>query len=265
MTASNTNLRSPPIQNAGSYPYVTFTQFRNGSWDREDATPGSDSYAIGHKMGGYEETGGDGSHRHFAVGMKHEYNQQGSTTTTELNSHEKTGGGTVHQVSGDSHSENAGGKTHAISNDNVTIAGGMEFKHASGGNQQTSANGDLVMDHTGGNHHLYLEGDKVTFIQGTDYTQVGQEYGLYAPNGNMDFMASGNIQISCQNFTINAAMSVQINTPFGQITVNNQGITITALIGNAQINSISAAVVTNGSLGTFLQGGGPTASPLTIN
>ena len=197
--------------------------------------------------------------------MKHEYNQQGSTKTTELNSHEKTGGGSVKQTTGDSHNENAGAHFHAMGNDNIVVAGGMEFKHASGGNQQTSANGDLVMDHTGGNHHLSLEGDRITFIQGTEYTQVGQEYGLYAPNGNIDIMASGNIQLSCQNFIINASMSITLNTPYGTIFVNNQGIMIRANVGNVSINAISGAVITNGaSMGTLLQGGGVGASPMTV-
>ena len=272
MPASNTAIRGPALQQPGQYPYIDFTQFRSGSFEREDSTPGSESHAKGHRGGSFEETGVDGSHRHFSVGPKHEYNQSGKTDTTELNQHSKTGGGTVSQIQGDSHSENAGSKLHAIGGDTVHVSAGMHYQHATGGNQQTST-GDLVTDHNEGSQHHNIEGDHVTFIGGTKYQQIGGEYGVFVSNGNYDLMASGNIQFTCQNFTVNAASSITLNTPYGTILINNQGITITSLqkldiklnaANTANVFASNEVYTMGANSGTLLQGGGTTVSPITV-
>jgi hypothetical protein len=243
----NYNKRVPDLSPPGQYPYVEFWQFRDGSWTRRDVTPGSETHAHGHITGSFHETDVHGSHKHFQVGMKHDYTVAGHTSTVEMNQHRKHGGSTVDQTSADHFSEHGKDHMRAKGGDTLDASGGIHFHHASQGTQITSS-GDHTTDHNDGNHHVNILGDHVTFLGGTKYQQVGAEYGVYTPNGNIDFMTSKQAQIraaaninhlTTANFVVNAGANTQLTlsnhnvnaTANMMFTANGQTSNLTILVG----------------------------------
>ena len=253
----------------GQYPYVRFTQFRDGSATRVDETPGNESQAQIHKLGSFEEVDNSGGHKHLKVGQSFDYSALGHTSTVDSNIHERVGGGKVSQVSGDSHVEHAGSMTLAVGNNVTHAIGGVHFTHATGGIHQSSS-GDNVTDFNDGNHHHNVKGDAIKFIGGTKYENISGECGTYVPNGNFDVTSGGNVQFTCANFTVNsqggitlnAGGNIIINSPYGQILINVNGITINAS-ANVQINSTTNNIITQG-IHTMIQGGGLPGSPTTF-
>ena len=68
------NQRIPDLQLPGVYPYVEFTQFRDGSWERRCVEAGFESQSSGHVLGNYEEIDYLGNHKRLHTGMEHECN-----------------------------------------------------------------------------------------------------------------------------------------------------------------------------------------------
>jgi hypothetical protein len=239
---SNTNVRLPYLQNPGTYPYIRFTQYRDGSWDRQDETPSNESHAKGHKLGAFEETDNSAGHKHFSVADRWSYGQGGSSETVEKNDHKVVGGSTVHQIQGDSHSENAGSLYHAIGVDHIHAVANSHV-HYSGKKEDLHTESHVINTNDGDNHQNIL-GDHVVYIGGTKYQSISGEYGLYVPNGNIDMTVSGNGQIQSTNFTVNTSANVIINAVNGisincgtsTIVITPNSITITA----ANINFIQA-------------------------
>lgn len=257
---SDKNVKIPNLANNGSYPYVDFSQFRDGSWYRQDSTPNNESIAFGHKKGSFHEFGPDGSWKHFSTNTVHNYNQGGTSETTEGNHHSKIGGSSATQTDGDHHSENGGTVTNAVGQGTIHVSGGSQFFHATNGIEH-STSGDTATTHDGNIHHS-TDGDNIEFTSGVSYEHVGSEKGLYV-QGNYDIKVDGNYQVSCKNFTINAS-TVTIKTSAGDIIIESSGkITIKADGGDVIVNA-SGSVTTQGT-STKLQGGGSGSPPLTIS
>ncbi len=239
---SNTNVRFPQLMAPGEYPYVRFTQFRDGSWERTDETPNNESQALGHKLGSHEETDNSSGHKHLKVGQSFEYAAQGHTSTVDFNSHNKIGGSTVSQVSQDHHEEHGGDKWQAVYGDNIHAVKGLHYTHGSGGISHSSV-GDKVTDHNDGNDHHNIQGDHVVFVGGVRYENVNSEYGVYI-GGNYDVMANGKFQITTnQNYQLNAKANVNISTSnvYANVTwfiIDNSTGTSNLMIGSSQQNTI---------------------------
>ena len=234
------NHRLPDLQLPGVYPYIRFYQFRDGSWKRQDETPGYESHARGHITGSYEERDNTGSHKKFEVAYKHDYTQQGKSSTVELNHDEKIGASQVARVTQDRYHEKGGDHMDAIKGDTIHASGGINYAHATNGFQRSST-GDYVTDHSEGHHHNNVEQDHIKYIGGTKYTYVGAESGEYVPNGNKDTNVGQNVNVNAgQNSTHNAQINInltagqQITLTVGQaiITVNNSVITVNPGSGN---------------------------------
>lgn len=225
----NYNKRMPDMQPPGEYPYVRMYQFRDGSWWRQDETPGNESYSRGHISGSYHETDVEGSHKKFESSMKHEYTTQGHTSTVDMNQHRKHGGSTVDQTTSDHYSEHGKDHMRAKGGDTIDASGGIHFRHATQGTQVTSS-GDHTSDHNDGNHHINIFGDQVKLIGGTKYEQVGAEFGVYTPNGNIDFTTAKQQQVHAQANINNVTME--------QFNVNATSNT-NILMLNHNVNSIA--------------------------
>ena len=254
------NKKLPDLANNGTYPYVDFTQFRSGSWTREDSTPGNESYSYGHISGSHHEFGPSGEYKHFSTSVASHYNQGGTSTTTEGNHHNKVSGSSASQTDGDHHAEHGGSATHASGGASVHLAGGSHYHHASGGTEH-STSGDQTTDHDGNIHHN-TSGDHISFVNGVAYEHAGSEKGTYV-EGNYDIKCGGNFQVSCKNFTISASV-VTIKTAAGDITIESSGnITVKADGGTVTINA-SGDIITKGST-TKIQNGGSSGTPTTFS
>ena len=237
---SNTNLRLPSLQNPGKYPYVRFTQWRDGSWHRIDETPGNESQAQGHKLGSFEETDNSAGHKHLKLGQAFDYAAQGSTETVDKNHHEKIGGGRVSQVGGDQHTEHGGSHFHAIGGDHIQASAGFHYTHSTGGISHSSV-GDKVTDHNDGNDHHNIQGDKITFVGGVKYENINSEFGIFV-GGNFDVLVKGNSQFTSTDFLVNASQNVITTSPtiFANTTnfiINNVSGNSLLTVGNSQTNT----------------------------
>jgi len=219
------NQKLPDLANNGTYPYVDFYQFRDGSWHRQDSTPGSESLGWGHKTGSYHEFASDGSWKHFSTNTVHNYNQGGTTSTTEGNHHTKIAGSSVKQTDGDHHSEHGGTVSGAVGQSVISVSGASGYQHAKHGNEQSSS-GDTVTAHDGSIHHS-TDGDSIEFISGVRYEHCASEKGSYV-EGNYDIKVNGNYQLACQNFTVKAS---------GTTTINAQTVTIKTAAGDIMVES----------------------------
>ena len=245
---SNTNIRLPKLMPPGKYPYTRFQQLRDGSWDRQVEYPGLESQAFGHKLGTFEEVDNSSGHKQLKVGMAFDYAAQGKTTTTDMNEHDKVGGGTVSQVTGDKHNEFGGDTTRAIAQQVIHVSNGFMYHHSTAGISQSSV-GDKVTDHNDGHDHHNVEGDKITFIGGTKYENVNAEFGKFI-RGNYDIMVVGNSQHTSPNFTfndseqfiINAGANIVLSSPAiyantSSFTINSTSSTVLT-VGNSQTNTL---------------------------
>lgn len=257
---SDKNKKIPNLTNNGEYPYVDSYQFRDGSWYRQDSTPNNENIAWGHKKGSYHEFGPDGSWKHFSTNTVHNYNQGGTSETTEGNRQTKVGGSAVTQTDGDHHTEFAGTVTSAAGEGTVTVSGGSHFSHATHGIEHATS-GDIATTHEGNIHHS-TDGDHIEFTSGVSYEHVGSEKGLYV-QGNYDIKVDGNYQVSCKAFTITAEV-VTIKTSAGDITITSSGnIKVNASGGTVEIDA-SGDIKTQGAT-TKLQGGGTSSPPVTVS
>ena len=213
------NQRIPDLQLPCGYPYIQFTQHRDGSWERQCVESGFESRSHGHVNGSFEELDYLGSHKSLHIGVLHTYTMGGKTTSVEGNHDEKIGGGTVAYTGGDSHSEQGGGQTKGVHGDVITATGGST-EHYPVGNYTLAPAGDSVHDTNDGSEHKNILGDHIRFTGGVKYDSVGSEHGLFVPNGNSDTNVGKNLNLqSGQQITIKVGSSI--------ITVLGNSITIT--------------------------------------
>jgi hypothetical protein len=226
--AHNTNQRLPTLSLPGTYPYVRMYQFRDGSWWRQDETPGAEHYSRGHISGTFYEQTVLGGTKSLSTQDGHHYSAR-LTTTVDSNHHNKVGGSEVHQMTQDTFSEHGGDKIHAVGGAHTALSGGLHFSYAQSGTQVASS-GDDVSDHNDGNHHHNVLGDAVKYIGGTKYESIGGEYGIHIPAGNMDIkIDNGQCQITCgSNITINSMTAITLNVGSSSILITPNKITITS-------------------------------------
>ena len=250
-TSNAYNSRIPDLQVPGDYPYIRFYQFRDGSWERIDETPGHESRSHGHITGSFEETDFQGSHKHLQVGFQHNYTTQGKSETTEGNHDHKVGGSTVQYVSGDHYAEHAGDHMKAVGGDVIHATGGTLFMHGTNGSEMTST-GNHVSDHNDGSHYVNIEGDKITFNQGTKYDFVGQDHGSYVAGAKDTHVANNCNLESDTQVTITVGKSV-ITVKGDSIIIhdgngNEMGMNAQQLwVGNPQNYNIPVYLGGNGS------------------
>jgi hypothetical protein len=259
---SNTNVRMPELMTPGEYPYVRFTQFRDGSWRREDETPNNESQGFGHILGTFEETDNSSGHKHLKVGQSFHYAALGHTDTVDYNSHNKTGGSTVGQVSQDHHQEHGGDRWHATYGDNIHATRGLHYSHGTGGVSHSST-GDKVSDHNDGNDHHNVQGDQISFVGGVKYENVNSESGSFV-GGNHDMLVNGNFQQTTnKTMKLNANQSIIVNATSNIVhTTANQYANVNYLIvNNAQNDSI--LMVGNTSQNTYVNS--TTIDVMTLN
>jgi len=265
---SNTNSRlsqlNPPGANA--YPYIEFTQYRDGSWKRKIVYPGRESTSHGDMNGSFWESDPNGSKKDHTIADRWEYTQHGKTQTVEANHDSKIGGSDTKYVSQDEYSEHGNDLMKAIAGSVIHAAGGTTFIHSTKGTQIAST-GDHVTDHNDGSHHINIANDHVTFVGNNRYDFVQNEFGVFVSNGNMDFNVNkkANIQ-SNEDFTIKSNTSVTIQVGNSAIVVNSMGITIQAH-GNIYVQSLTGNVCLGGNssssvswIPVLLEGGGPAAN-----
>ena len=216
--ANTLNQRIPDLQQPGVYPYIEFTQFRDGSWERRCVDSGFESYSSGHVLGNYEETDYLGNHKHLHTGMQHIYALGGKSETTEGNHDEKIDGGHVAYVQGDHYSEFGNNHLSAIFKNLTHVIGGNQ-DHIAVGSSTIATSGDAVHDTNDGSEHKNIMGDHIRFTGGVKYDSVGSEHGLYV-QGNSDTKAEKKLNIECGD-----TLTIKVSNSIITITGSNVNIT----------------------------------------
>lgn len=244
MSSNNTNLRMPQLNAPGSntYPYVEFSAFRDGSWDRRIVYPGKEAYSHGHMLGSFHEVDATGAHKEHSISDRWEYTKQGKTVTAEGNHDSKIGGSDVKYISQDVYHEHGSDHMKAIGGSSIHVSAGTHFQMGVKGNQVAST-GDHVTDHNDGSSHINVEGDHIHFIGNNKYESIGGENGVYVPKGNMDVNVNKklNLQASME-LTLSSNVSVTIKVGTSIITVNSGSINIvTAPTANVYLGPNTAS------------------------
>jgi hypothetical protein len=235
--AHNLNQRLPDLQLPGDYPYVRHFQFRDGSWTRQDETPGSESYSRGHITGTFTEHTVTGGYKSHTAGSSHHYTTEGTTETTDLNRHGKVGSSTVHQIGADHYQEHFNDSMHSIGKSNIQLNGGTKYQHSTGKIEQSSTE-DWVTDHNDGHHHHNVDGDHVQYTGNNMYDYIGGEKGTYLPKGNFDIkVTKGKYQVltgdtinvqSKKDIKIESDTKITLKVGSSTIVIEPSKITITS-------------------------------------
>jgi len=235
--AANSNQRIPPLSLPSEYPYVEFSQYRDGSWERRDVFHGNEGVAHGHITGTYVEHASDGGGRQLIANNFHHYTTGGHTETVDKNQHNKVGGSVVDQHTQDHYTEHGGDKIHVVAGEGINAYNGVNFTHSTAGHHHSSS-GDHVSDFNDGNHHHNVAGDSVKFIGGTKYECISKEKGTYLPTGNYDIrLDSGKFQLSTgSDIIIKSSTSITLQVGNQQIIISPSGIVINA--SNVSINQV---------------------------
>jgi hypothetical protein len=165
----------------------------------------------------------------LSAGHSHHYTTKGSTSTTDLNSHDKIGGSTVSHVSNDSFTEHYNDSMKAIGGNHIKAVGGTHFLHATAKTEMSST-GDWVTDHNDGHHHHNVDGDHVHYIGGTKYERIGGEKGVYIPQGNYDVQVDqGKYRLSTgSDILIQSGTKITLKVGSSTIVMEPGHITITS-------------------------------------
>jgi hypothetical protein len=212
-------------------------------------------------------------------GMKLSANSRTKTIT----GHEDIGvGGGVRENFGTGHFKSVGtGSSYAaIDGPHITASAQNHMSLSPGGDGHHAMSGDQsFVVQNGGIHHSVDQDFTVTAL-GVVHHAAGKEYSIQV-DGNEGHTSGNSVSFTSNNkFIVNAVSDITITsttsitlqvgqssiviTPTG-ITINTSGTIYVNAAANVYINSTSQAVVTNGSIGTFIQGGGISAPPTTFS
>jgi len=218
------------------YPWNQVTQTAGGHETHMNSTPGEESSREFHPYGTYKEISKDGTIVQFNADKSYNYTAQGHSDTTE-GTYDKLvlGGSRVNNQQG-THHETGESASHAF-NESLLHAI-KENKIVYGAKKEEMITDGSFKDINDGDHHTNVLGDKITFIDGTKYEQIGGEHGIHIPDGNMDTQIDGGKYRlktgDTQRFDADSDITITSKTKI-TIIVGSSSIVITD--GNITINT----------------------------
>lgn len=235
--AYDPNQAHPKIDYKGTYPNLHVTQRADGSQELRSLEPGKEAFFAIQPTGSYTGHGPDGAEVKVTTGKQHNYNADGTSSTTDGHSDEKTGATKRSTTAGGEHSETAGNKYNAGGGVVISGSNDSQITHTSG-DSFVPTSGNLTTDHEGNAHHNVV-GDNIEQTTGHRVTIVNGEKGISVIGGNMDTkVAGGKYQVkAAKAITIDSDTSITLQV--GQTTVVITSSEITATVGGINGKGIS--------------------------
>lgn len=207
------------------YPWNQVTASPGGHEIHINSTPGEESTRHFHPAGTFTEVHKDGTSINLTAGKHYHTSSSGSTNTVEGAKDQLVLRGTRNNNLQGQHSETAEDVTHGIYGQNITSSKGQGLHYSQ---DQINHSGPGVFHDQAEDQHQSIAGDFITFIQGTKYDQINEEYGIHVPNGNMDLQIdSGQFRIkSGQDLKIESDTKITLKVGSSTIVIESGSITI---------------------------------------